>query len=667
MLGLNISVTGCVVHQRRQSGTAVPFKVVILGQSEDFYVISPGKNSLQPEPLVDQGRVTFWWHDRTNNGALGVQSVTLDDTAMEGDARVTAGMVAMANVFMRHVPGRDVHLIMLVQSGTQPREVMDDAFVPNNPEAPKRRWQDDWAVHDAATADGVPVQWGWHSWFAGPGAYADDHGKAFAAYLWGRDEAGNLLTYSEASPLGLTIGADTWAVSRTLRDMFGGDGPAWVAMGGSHRFEDYSSTDLQSATTYAGGGVQANFLNKERATRSWRALAESAAFAGRVSRVGMHLNAHSIGEPDGAGGWQDGTHPSGWTDDGINYRARQTAHAILRGAGVTGYGLPVIDNAEWQPDGSYMEFWSSAGPITTLRAAAGDPALPGTYPHWTEVLGVQVDGEPAQNTGLAAGRVRVYPNSGVFTSLSRVSFGEGGGSGNLLFPEDSINALYRDFPIVDVGLTDVPGLPLAHLPDGAVMASTVPGLPTFTSTESGPYFADPATVPAGTGAITLTADIALASEPVDNSPTLFSINGLQLRLQPVLPNNFLRMTVKDNSGTTLVNNVSSANGVFTTDVLTTFTCSADLAAGYARVWVDSELVIEETFSSTAPAFQTSRRVALLAEAFGSDQSKGTVQRAAAWFEATPDGTLPGGPPHGEIAGGAATVNAHPWKQGADAV
>lgn len=667
MLGVGFSVTGHTVCQRRQSSAGGPFKAVILGQSEDFYVISSGKNILAPEPLVAQGLVTFWWHNRVTDGAPGVQSVTLDDAAVAGDARVTAGMVAMANVFMRHLPGREVHLVMLVQSGTQPREVMDDAFVPSNPEAPKRRWQDDWEVHAAATADGVPVQWGWHSWFAGPGAYADDYGKAFAAYLWGRDLNGGLLTYSEGAPLSLTVGGNTWAVSRTLRDMFGGEGPTWIGMGGAHRFEDYSATDLRNATTYAGGGVQANFLNKERATSSWRNLLESPAFSSRVSRVGMHLNAHSIGEPDGTGGWTDGTHPSGWTDDGINARARQTAHTILRGAGLTSYALPVIDQAEWQPDGSFMEFWSSAGPITTLRAEAGDPALPATYPHWTEVLGVQVDGVPAERAELAAGRVRVYPNSGSFTNLSRASFGEGGGSGNLLFPEDSQNALYRNFPIVDVGLADVPGLPLAHLPDDAVMASTVPGAPSFTASAAGPYFVDPATVPAGTSAVTFTADIVLASDPADGSPTVFSINGLQLRLQPVLPNNFLRMTVKDGSGATMVNNASSATGVFVTEALSTFTCSVDLAAGYARVWTDGVLVIDEAFSSAAPAFQTSRRVALLAEAFGSDQTEATVQRAAVWFEAAPDGTVPGNPPHAEIAGGTATVNAHAWKTGADAV
>lgn len=448
--------------RRRQSSAAAPFKALLAGQSEDFYTLSPFHNTLPPEPLAAQGMVTFWWHDRVNDGAPGVQSVTLDDAAVAGDARVTAGMVAMANVFLRHLPGREVHLIMLVQSRTEPREVMDDAFVPVNQDGqPKRRWQDDWAVHEAATADGVPVQWGWHSRFAAPGTYADDYAKAFAAYLWGRDLNGGLLTYSEGAPLDLTVGADIWQVSRTLRDMFGGDGPKWIAMGGAHRFAISAEPDMITATTLTGGGPQFPFQNKEGATLSWRSLAEDPAFAGRVADAGMHLNAHSVGRDNGADCWEDSAHPSGWTDEGINYRARQTAHAILRGAGITSFGLPVIGNAEWQEDGSYMECWSSAGPITTLRAAAGDPFLPATHPHWTRVSGVQVDGVPAQRADLAAGRVRVYPNNGgTFTNLSSVTFGDGGGSGTLLFPQDHQNALYRDFPVVDVGLADVPGLSL---------------------------------------------------------------------------------------------------------------------------------------------------------------------------------------------------------------
>lgn len=169
MLGVGCAVTGHTVGQRRQSSAADPFKAVILGQSEDFYVISSGKNILAPEPLVAQGLVTFWWHNRVTDGAPGVQSVTLDDAAVAGDARVTAGMVAMANVFMRHLPGREVHLVMLVQSGTQPREVMDDAFVPSNPEAPKRRWQDDWEVHAAATAEGCQCSGAGTRGLPGPG------------------------------------------------------------------------------------------------------------------------------------------------------------------------------------------------------------------------------------------------------------------------------------------------------------------------------------------------------------------------------------------------------------------------------------------------------------------------------------------------------------------
>lgn len=668
MLSAGLSITAGAAH-RRQARSIVPFKAVLLGQSEDFYVISPGKNTLPPDPLAAEGLATFWWHDRIQDGAAGVQSVTLDAETVANDARVTAGMVAMANVFLRRLPGRPVHLVMLAVSGTNPREIMDDAYMPGNTAAAKRRWQDDWAVHDSATADGVPVQWGWHSWFAGPGSYAGDYGKAFAAYLWGRDLDGNLLTYSEEDPLSLDIGGTTWVVSRTLREMFGGDGPAWAAMGGAHRFIDTTGTDLQNATAYVGGAPQDNLINTQRSTVSWRALVESAAFAGRVSATGMHLNAHSIGEPDGAGGWTDEGHPSGWTDEGINYRARQTAHAILRGAGITSYGLPVIDNAEWQDDGSYMEFWSSAGAITTLRAAAGDPALPAAHPHWTEVSGVQVDGAPAQRADLVAGRVRVYPNDGgTFTSTTSITFGEGGASGSLKFPLDQKNALYRDFPIIDVGLSDVPGLALSHLPDADVMASTVPGDPTFTTAAAGPYFADPNAI-AAVSRMTFLFEGAVDFAATGGGGDYGGISGARLRIQVLTGGGRLRFTVRDSAGTYLMNNQLSPGGLIQGGVDHKVLVSLDLSAQVFRLWVDNVLEMDVSLPSNSGALEAARQIVLGrfdTMADSNSQIVGSWRRMAVWKEYTADGSLPASAPYDDISGNAVAVNAHPWKRGSDA-
>jgi hypothetical protein len=641
---------------------ASPLKVLIVGQSEDFYTISTVQNVLAPEPLVAENQVTFWWHDRQNAGLAGVQSVTLTDAAVAGDPRVTAGMVAMANTFIR-TTSRHIHLVMMVVSGTEPREVMDDAFVPGGP---KRDWEHDWALHQAATADGIPIHYGWHSWFAGPGSYVDDYGKAFAAYLWGRDLNGDLLTYSEAAPLSLAIADKTWQVSRTLRDMFGGDGPKWIAMGGSHRFIDTDEVnDLENATTYVGGATQTSFSQKERATESWRALVRSPAFAGRVVDVGMHLNAHAIGKSDGAGGWTDGTHPSGETDDGINLRARYTALAILRGAGIETFALPIIDNAEWQPDGSYMEFWSNAGPITTLRLARSEPALPATYPHWTNVAGVQIDGVPAQNAQIVNGRVRVYPNSGSFTNTTLITFGEGGASGSLVYPDDPLNEFYKNWPIVDVGLLDVPGLPLSHLPDPAVLASTVEGAPQFTVEPAGPYFMDPAgNLPANAAAFTGTVTFAMDPAQTDNSAYLIGISGLQVQIWANNSNQDVLLSVRDNTGSFLVQSVSGGQNQFILGVMTTLTVSVDLVAGYARVWTDGDPtpIIDASFTSTDPIFQGVREVQMLANGSnGANQFEGVIERVAVWFEATPNGTLPVSAPYAEIAGDDATVAQHLWK------
>jgi hypothetical protein len=658
MLGVGVGVAPPSQHEK--DGNSGPLKILLVGQSEDYYTISTVQNVLAPETLVAENQVTFWWHDRTNDGTAGVQSVALTQDTVANDARVTAGMVAMANTFMR-ATSRDVHLVMMAVSGTEPRELMDDAFVPSGT---KRRWQDDWALHDAATADGIPIHYGWHSWFAAPGTYAADYGKAFAAYLWGRDLNGDLLTYSEAAPLPLSIGGNTWAVSRTLREMFGGDGPQWVAMGGAHRFMDTDPTDLENATTYVGGGSQFSFVNKELATQSWRSLLDNPAFAGRVIKTEMHLNAHAIGRPDGSGGWVDGTHPSGVTDDGINRRARLTAHAILRAMGSESFSLPVVDTAQWQADGSFMEFWSSAGQITTSRLAAGDPALSATYSHWTEVAGVQINGAPAQNAQIVNGRVRVYPNSGMFTNTSLVTFGEGGASGGLMFPEDPLNEFYKNWPVVDVGLSDVPGLPLAHLPDQSVMASTIMGASQFITGPAGPYFVDPVgNLPAGASQFTGTVTFAMDAAQTSNQGYLVGISGLQVQLWANNSNQDVILTVRDNSGGFLVSAASAGSNQFTHGVIVTLTVSIDLVAGFARVWKDGDPlpIIDASFISTDPFFQGVREVQLLANSNGATQLEGTVEYAAAWFEATTDGTQPQSAPYVEISGDDAAVALHPWK------
>lgn len=340
--------------------TSTPFVVAIWGQSEVDRILntfSDGQAAnvgIDHEPLVDQDRVTFWWHDRTLPGLSGVQSVRLSDATVQLGL-VTRAMVAMANVFMRQLPGRDIKIIMHTQPGTSPVEIMDEA------QANKRDWRDDWALSQAATADGHLVEYGFHSWFAAPGSWGDDYGQNMFAFLTGRDHVtGANLVYLQSDPI--TVNGIN--IQRTLRDIYPHN-PKWIAVSGAHAF--IPQQDMQNATTDATGKVRAGLVKKAEATASWRKVIRNPKLAAHFTPEVFALHGYANGVDKGDGTWTDHAHPSAETDAGLNRMARQIAHAVLRGAGVTSFPIPSLRRSQEAVDGSYVDFVSDAGPITTAR------------------------------------------------------------------------------------------------------------------------------------------------------------------------------------------------------------------------------------------------------------------------------------------------------------
>jgi len=1030
------SVTGGTPITNLPDSVLAPFTTAVWGQSEHQHILNEFDDRLDPESLVDQDRVTFWWHDRTNNDAAGVQSVTLNDATV-ATSTVTAAMVAMGNTFMRQIPDRDIKIVMHTQSGTSPSEIMDNSAIPETPDGEEdnapRRWQDDWALNAAATADGHLIDHPWHSWFAAPGSYADDYGQNMFTFIKGRDhETGAELVYSDTDPLDV----NGIQVSRTLRDVYTHE-PAWVVPSSSHVF--IPTDDLNNATTLSAGGIDFSLLNKQRSTESWRTVIRNEALSAHFSNEVPHLNGYANGEDQG-GEWRDQAHPTGIIDAGINRMARQIAHTIMRGADVTSWDVPSITDAEWQDDGSYMEMWSSAGPVTSARAAKageflaslgvaqveamndavkdgrvhtghrvanfesaadwsartgislpnieadvhiegvdftglniriegdntvtftdclfnhsdgpnlldvfknataiaeyctfscdGDGTGPGTlarrryeadgtghfatilcraegYPsdsikptdsdialfnycdtplnstvnpivyvsgtydvgvkvtadnirnpfvwvntvtgntdapdfsastgttingweatnihadnmtlvnganaiifgnvlnmdpnrrqfprdnpntsnfvigpnanlwsegvnapnaiiagnlclrdpdeiggqpmagfngasyllnriesfshegvryvrdmtadqsatfegnidpttgqpivlptggvdgvvdrtllepvlvhgrtatsraqrnsaavvldHWTDVMGVEIDGQPAHRAEIQSnGRVRVYPNSGAFTNTSLISFAGGGSSGFVDHNADAFAGLWDDFPIVDVGLGDLAGVPLSVLPDPAILESTIVGAASFSTTIDGPLFYDTARIPANTFELTALFRGSVSTEQ-GGTARLLNISGSQMSLE-ALSNGNLRLSLRDGANVKVVDLVTADQG-YTKGVVFEVIISVDMANGYARMWLDGTQVLDATFAATV-ALSASRNVSLLASTnSGTNQTVGTVERLAVWFEAAPDGTLPLGIPHKDISGGPSTVNADTWKLGADA-
>ena len=73
-----------------------------------------------------------------------------------------------------------------------------------------------------------------------------------------------------------------------------------------------------------------------------------------------------------------------------------------------------------------------------------------------------------------------------------------------------------------------------------------------------------------------------------------------------------------------------------------------------------------SFTPSSGELVSIRRASLLATNAGNANVSGTFTSLRMWKTAEPDGSVPAATPYKDIAGGPATVNADPWKQGDDA-
>ncbi len=615
--------------------------IALWGQSEIVRLRTTTYDTLQPEPLLDGDSVQAMWMD---GGTPVVEH--LSDANPQ-----TSALAAFANVLMAEQPGDKFAIVFQAVAGTGLRALVDDTDA-------SRSWSEDAALHAFATADGQSVGLPAMSWFASPGSVAGTYEEAFLPLFTGKLIDGSSVTF----PAAITHGASSYQADHWFGELYDPADTRWIAYG-PHRFD--ITEDMANATQTALGGSQANMVNKQAARESWRALIENPIAAGYFLPLGLEPLTYVNGRDDGLGSWTDMSHPAGNTDDGAPNLARLTAHAILQSAGFSSWSVPEFDASHWEPDGSYVELWTSAGSITTIRQARDEPALSETFPHWTNVLGWQINGQPAERVELVNGRVRVYPNNAAFVAGDVLNFGEGGASGMIKFPEDAQNATYKDLPIVDVGAHGLEGVPLRPLPDVSVLANPlVPTNTSFVTTAAGPWFEDPNTLGSGVSAIQFSMKMAI-SVPTSGARTLFATTGNYLRLE-VLPNRAMRLRVRDNGGTVHLDGVATSSGLVSDGVTHKIVVSIDLSAGYARIWLDDVLVIDETFVSATPELPSNRILSLLATFGGSYQTEGTVYFAKIWYAATSDGSDPTVSAHKIVEGAASAINLDAWKKGSNA-
>ena len=614
--------------------------IAIWGQSEISNMLIPFYSGTTPVAIADPEAVQVY------TGADTSPSRAFVTTAQP----FTAAVSALAATLIASRPGEKFAVVFQAVPGTDPRQLVNDAD-------PARLWANDKALHDLATADGRKVGMAAMSWFAAPGSLGANYGEALFPLFSKKTLAGAAVTI----PGTITYAASSYQADHWFGELYDYSFTKWVAYG-PHRFD--ITADMQDATHLAGGASDTGATAKQAARASWRAM-RSNANATMFLPLGIEPNAYVNGRDDGAGSWTDITHPAGGTDDGLVAFARQTALAVLRSAGLVGWTIPEFDNCLWEASGAYVEVWSSAGPITTTRIARGDAALPATFSHWTTVMGFQLNGLPAQNTSIVAGRVRITKNGGgnfIFSDV--LSFGDGGATGQIKFPQDHQNAVWKNMPIVNLGIGGLNGLPVRPGPSSAVLANTLPAVTSFT-TVAGQLtrFTDTVNWPTTGGKMTLAVDMTFASLAAQSY--IAEMSNLHVTLSAAT-NGQLFLALKDSAATTIL--ASTVIGTITVGTRFSLVVAIDLAALTAWTTLNGVTTARTLGANSGNLASASRKMGFLARAAGTTGNCiGTVFGIELWTDAISGG---GKPPtdallrsNGRIVGPAAVANAHPWKAG----
>lgn len=615
--------------------------IAIWGQSEPDRILSTFYDNT-PAPAVADPEAVQVFH-----GAASAPTRHFVTDAQP----LTAAIAAMAATFIAERPGEKFAVVFQTVPGTDPRGLVNDGDLTRN-------WADDKALHDLATADGQHVGLVAMSWFASPGSFGLSYGEAMFPLFAGMTTTGTPITFPATISYGagLSYQADHW-----FGELYDYARTRWVPYG-PHRFD--IDADMRDATHYADGSQQFNLVNKELVRQSWREMLALPA-ATMFLPLSIEPITYVNGYDDGAGGWADFAHPAGNSPDGTSAWARLTAHAVLQSAGLSTWTAPEFDTCLWEPSGAWIEVWSSAGPVTTTRLARAEAPIGTAQPHWTEVMGFQINGLPAENTQIVAGRVRIFPNSGSFSHADVIQYGEGGGTGMIAFPDDFFAETWKNLPIVDVGAAGLDGVPVRPLADPAVLASTLPaGAPSFTTTATGPYFLNPVNVPSGTTAITFAGRFRVAL-PSNTTYILFAQASTGFDVELMNTGN-LRVTIEDGTGAKMLS-ASIVPTALVSGVWYDIVCAADQAAKVLRVTVDGALVATVPFTATGNGlFQSGRAISFLGRNTGTLQYLGDVEYLRAWYSATATGAAPATTPFKEILGPAAVANADVWKLGGNA-
>lgn len=402
--------------------------IVLWGQSEiqnitvDFY---DGANPA--DTVTADEMVSFHWHDR-NPDATGSAGIT--HHLMTVSDGYNTRLPAMANALIAARPGEKFAVILQTDSGTGFADLVTE-----NPNG--RVWSDDETLHNEATGGGDVGAAGW-SWYAAPRTYGNQYASIWHQMTFGVEIDGTPVAAGETYPYDI---GGRFEAEHLISELYDYTKTKMVMLE-PHRFETGGSTifplrdsvrGMMTASSYAADGT---------------ILYGHPVLSYRNANVG------------------DSAHPQagqGSIDFGVGL-----VNSVIRAMGLTDWAYPVIDNCYWEPAGAYVELWSSAGDITTRDTS--------------RVTGVVIDGAYVDGT-IVNGRIRVNSadvgSGDAFLSSTALDFVplSTGLEGEA---EGAFETEWVHYPLVDLSVPGMVGVPLATSPDAAVLASSIAGSAVWT-------------------------------------------------------------------------------------------------------------------------------------------------------------------------------------------
>ncbi|WP_222626187.1 hypothetical protein, partial [Meridianimarinicoccus zhengii] len=438
--------------------------VVGLGQSNAVkFAVADNSVTITPETIPEPNNVQLWTPDRTNTPRVGP---TIKQINNEAGNEPMPGFARMVRLIQVNYPGLKILFGLMAVSGVQAPEWVDPDGTPPRP------WEDDRRfVQDEITRHGTKIGVVWNmSWTA----FMNQNAAIMVPILTQK-----LIDGTPVS-LGTTIGEG---------------GLAYTLNHSMAELVDYSYTKIgviistgrpaQSPTfthTTVGEIMTTEAALAENIPGGWDPFFENTtdfpmALPKQWSPQTMCLRLAA-----------DDPHFSNDDDWGFPLLGELYAYQMLDMLGIVSVPTPEITDTDWTE--THIDLWNPAYDITTRRNEEGGTSA--------FVRGFVFDGvamtteaQLLPNAG-GSGRVgiRIAPSGGVDGS-EPLFYGIGGIPGLLSSPADITARYIGDLPIMDLGLTGVPGMPIVARGQVSFESNLV-GTPFFTLASGHGGFEDPA-------------------------------------------------------------------------------------------------------------------------------------------------------------------------------